>query len=374
MAEKRNAIENTVRRYRLYPNNEQRNYFARCFGCVRFVYNMMLAEKIAYYQETGKSLRNTPAKYKKDYPWLKEVDALALSNAQLHLEQAYRNFFRDPRIGFPKFKSKHRSRDAYTTNVIKGNIRLEGSHLRLPKIGKIRLKVHRRIDADWILKSVTVSREPSGKYYAALLYARERCENQTSEIRDKKVLGIDFSMKELAVFSDGTSAAYPMYYRTTQKKLAREQRKLSHCQKGSQNYRKQRQKLARAHEKIRHQRNDFQHKLSHRLTEEYDVIVVENLNMKGMSGGLHFGKSVMDNGFGAFIEKLEYKLERKGKIFIKIDRFYPSSKTCSRCGKIKAELTLSERTYICCCGNRMDRDLNAAINIREEGKRLLGIA
>ncbi|MDO4978267.1 MAG: RNA-guided endonuclease TnpB family protein [Eubacteriales bacterium] len=371
---KKTERENTVRRFRLYPNKEQEIFFARCFGCVRFVYNKMLAEKQRYYKETGKNLRVTPAGYKKEYPWLKEVDSLALANAQLHLESAYRNFFRDPKTGFPRFKSKHGAKASYTTNVVNGNIRLEGGRIRLPKAGRVKIRVHRGIGEEWILKSVTVSREATGKYYAALLYERERVENQAREHSFEKVLGIDFAMHGMAVFSDGTEAGYPMYYRNTEKKLAREQRKLSRCKKGSRNYQKQRRKVALVHEKIRNQRKDFHHKLSHKLTAEQDVIVTENLNMKGMSRALHFGKSTMDNGYGSFLSMLEYKLERKGKSFVKIDRYYPSSKRCSCCGRIKEDLTLSDRIYRCSCGNRMDRDLNAAINIREEGKRILGMA
>lgn len=365
---------NIVRKYRLYPNKEQELYFAKCFGCVRFVYNQMLAEKIAHYKETKKSLRVTPAKYKKEYPWLKEVDSLALANAQLHLERAYKNFFRDPRIGFPKFKSKHGSKAAYTTNVVNGNIKLDKKHIRLPKAGKVKVKLHRTADESWKLKAVTVSRETTGKYYAALLYQYECNENQVHEVGEEKVLGIDFAMHGMAVFSDGTRAEYPMYYRNAERKLSREQRKLSRCKKGSRNYQKQRIRLARAHEKIRNQRKDFQHKLSHRLAKEQDVIVVENLNMKGMSQALHFGKNTMDNGYGSFLNKLEYKLERNRKIFIKIDRFFPSSKRCCCCGKIKEDLKMSDRIYRCSCGNVMDRDLNAAINIREEGKRILRTA
>ena len=331
----------------------------------------MLAEKIDHYKKTGKSIRVTPAKYKKEYPWLKEVDSLALANAQLHLESAYRNFFRDSRNGFPKFKSKHGSRASYTTNVVSNNIRLEKNHIRLPKTGSVRIRVHRKAEEGWRLKSVTVSRETTGRYYAALLYQHECSENQVHSVKEEKVLGMDFAMRGLAVFSDGTRAEYPMYYRKAEKKLAREQRKLSKCQKGSRNYQKQKKRLARVHEKVRNQRNDFQHKLSHKLAKEQDVIAVENLNMKGMSQALHFGKSTMDNGYGSFLNKLEYKLERNGKTFIKIDRFYPSSKRCSCCGKIKEDLKLSDRIYVCPCGNQMDRDINAAVNIREEGKRLL---
>ena len=186
-----------------------------------------------------------------------------------------------------------------------------------------------------------------------------------------RILGIDYAMQGLAVFSDGTRADYPGYYRKGQEKLGREQRKLSHCKKGSRNYEKQRRRVAKCHRKIRNQRNDYQHKLSREIAERYDAVAMEDIDMKAMSRGLHFGKSVMDNGFGAFRDKLAYKLEMKGKRLIKVDRFYPSSKRCSCCGQVKKELGLGERIYTCSCGMRMDRDINAAINIREEGRRLL---
>jgi len=360
-----------VRRYRLYPNKEQQQYFAKCFGCVRFVYNRMLAEKKEAYEKTGKNPQITPAKYKEEFPWLKEVDSLALSNAQLHLETAFKNFSRNPTFGFPKFKAKHHSADSYTSNVTNGNIRIEGKYLRLPKIGTVRMKIHRGIEERWKLKSVTVKQEPSGKYYAALLYETKRIENQERKGEIENVLGIDFAMHGLAVFSDGTKADYPMFYRKAEKKLAREQRRLSKCEKGSHNYYKQKKKVALAYEKVRHQREDYQHKLSRILVDRYDAIAVEDLNMKSMSQSLNFGKSTMDNAYGAFREKLSYKLKQQGKAFVKIDRFYPSSKTCSCCGAKKEDLELSDRVFICTCGNIMDRDVNAAINIRQEGKRML---
>jgi putative transposase len=304
------------------------------------------------------------------------VDSLALANEQLHLESAYERFFDSTKNRYPKYKTRHDSRQSYTTNAVNGNIRIEGEKLRLPKVGKVKIRLHRKAPAEWKLKSVTVSMEASGKYYASILYEIPESENQAvrEEKQEKKeinILGIDYAMQGLAVFSDGTRADYPGYYRKGQEKLAREQRKLSHCRKGSRNYEKQRKRVAKCHQKVRNQRNDYQHKLSRRIAERYDAAAVEDIDMKAMSRSLHFGKSVMDNGFGKFREMLAYKLERQGKQLIKIGRFYPSSKRCSCCGQVKKELGLDERTYICACGNRMDRDVNAAINIREEGRRLL---
>ena len=323
---------NRAVKIRIYPNAEQRVQIEKTIGCSRFIYNYMLADKMEHYKKEKKMLRNTPASYKKEYPWLKEVDSLALANVQMHLESAFHKFFREPSAGFPRFKSKKSSRKSYTTNVVNGNIFLEG------------------------------------KYFASFLFC---CENQTAEKRPaEKFIGIDFAMQGMCVFSTGKRAEYPMFYRNTEKKLAREQRKLSRCQKGSQNYKKQKKRVALCHEKIRNQRKDFQHKLSASLAESFDAVCVEDLNLKGMAGGLHLGKGVHDNGYGLFLSMLEYKLEERGKYLIKVDRYFASSKICSVCGNKKEELSLSDRIYYCECGNRMDRDANAAVNIMNEGKRI----
>jgi putative transposase len=360
---------NKAYRFRLYPNKEQAVLLAKTFGCCRFIYNQMLSDKIEEYKKSGKMKKNTPAMYKKQYPWLKEVDSLALANVQLHLEKAYKNFFRDPKIGFPKFKSKHSFQNSYTTNYVNGNIALVDGKIKLPKLGMVCVKRHRMIPETYKLKSVTISQVPSGKYFISILFAYE---NQVSECTGmKEVLGIDFAMNGMAVFSDGTRASYPMFYKKAQKKLVHEQRNLSRCKKGSSNYQKQKMKVAKYHEKIRNQRQDFSHKLSRQITNKYDVVCVEDLNMKAMSQCLHFGKGVMDNGYGRFLNMMEYKLSEQGKDLVKVDRFYPSTKRCSQCGNVKKMMLLSERTYHCACGNNMDRDVNAAINIREEGIRIL---
>ena len=360
-------------RFRIYPDREQEKLIHKTFGCCRFVYNCMLSERKEIYEKTGKTVRLTPAKYKKEYVWLKEVDSLALANVQLNLESAYQKFFREEKSEFPKFKSKRRSRKSYTTNVVNGNIRLENGKLRLPKVGFIKIRQHRSVPEEYILKSVTVSMEGSGKYYASLLYEYFVSESQTAGKipEEMTILGIDFAMRGLAVFSNGEHAEYPMYYRKSQKKLAREQRKLSHCHKGSRGYEKQRKKVAKCHEKIRDQRRDYLHKLSREIADSYDAVSVEDIDMKAMSGSLSFGKSVMDDSFGMFRVMLRYKLEEQNKNLVKVGRFFPSSKMCSRCGNVKKELALSERIYQCGCGNCMDRDVNAAVNIREEGRRLM---
>ena len=362
---------NRAMKFRIEPGKEQEELFAKTFGCCRFLYNRMLSDR-RQAEQSGEKLRPRPAMYKKEYPWLKEADSLALCNVQLDLEGAFRNYYERPDMGYPKYKSKHHSRQSYTTNVVNGNIRIEGKKIRLPKIGAVKIRKHREIPEGWRLKSVTVSREPGGTYYASLLFDLPESEKQTSGRQGKtRYLGIDYAMDGLVVLSDGTRADYPKYYRKAQEKLAREQRRLSHCEKGSRNYMKQKRKVAKVHEKVRNQRQDFLHKFSRQLADAYDVIGVEDLDMKAMSRSLHFGKSVMDNGFGMLRTMLEYKLAEHGGELLKVDRWFPSSKRCSFCGKIKESLTLSERTYTCSCGNVMDRDVNAAVNIKMEAMRLM---
>ena len=362
-------------RYRIYPDREQRTMLAKTFGCCRFIYNRMLSDKISWYEQHQEMLRTTPARYKKEFEWLKEVDSLALANVQLHLEWAYRNFFQKPKTGFPKYKSRRHPRQSYTTNVVNGNIRIEGNRLRLPKVGTVKIILHRQIPKEAKLKSVTVTKEATGKYYASLLCEVPDPENQGRGVsaEEEKILGIDYAMQGMGVFSDGRRADYPGYYRAAQEKLAKEQRKLSRCRKGGRNYEKQRRRVALCHEKIRNQREDYQHKLSRKIADRYDAVAVEDLNMKGMSRGLRLGKGVMDNAYGAFLQKLSYKLEERGGQLIRIDKWYPSSQICSGCGHIHPEMKdLKKRVLFCdWCLSYLDRDENAAVNIREEGRRML---
>ena len=312
---------------------------------------------------------------KKEVLFLKEADSIALQQSLRHLDTAFQNFFRDPKMGFPRFKSKKRNRDSYTTVCVNHNIRLEQGHLLLPKLKWIRVKQHREIPEHCLLKSVTVSRTPTGKYYASLLYEFEAGISSCTDIREEKVLGLDFSMKDLFVASNGTIRTEEdslHCYRKSQKRLEKEQRRLSHCKKGSRRYEKQRRKVARIHEKIAFQRKDFLHKKSRQIANAFDAVCVEDLDMKGMAGSLHFGKSVYDNGWGMFLSFLSYKLEEQGKKLIRIDWFFPSSKQCHICGYKKDGLELSERSWRCPeCGTVHDRDYNASMNIKKEGMRLL---
>lgn len=362
-----NIVANKAYKFRLYPTKEQEIMFIKTFGCVRFIYNKMLADKINFYKETKQKLNNTPAQYKKEYEWLKEVDSLALANAQMNLQTAYNNFFRNPKVGFPKYKSKKRNKNSYTTNNDKGGkLRIENGRIRLPKVGLVKIRQHRIIPDNQKIKSATITKTPSGKYYVSILVEYEQ---QIPDIQlDKnKALGLDYASHSFYVDSQGREADYPKFYRNAQIILAKEQRKLSHMKYGSNNYQKQRLRVARVQECIANQRKDWIHKLSTQLANEYDYICVEDINMQNMAQSLNLGKSTNDNGFGMFRTFLAYKLTDRGKKLIKIDKWFPSSKMCRFCGTINKNLTLADRIWTCECGKTLNRDENAAINIMNVG-------
>lgn len=358
---------NKAYKFRAMPNAQQRELFAKTVGCARFIYNRILADKIAYYKETGEMLHNTPAQYKTEFPFLKEVDSMALCNAQLQVQTAYKNFFRDNSTGFPKFRSKKASRKSYTTNCINGNISIVGNCLKLPKMGLVRVKFHRQIPETYRIKSVTFSQDPSGKYYVSILTEYEEVMSERT-LDTNNALGLDYSSPHFYVDSQGEAADMPHFFRQAEQRLAREQRKLSKMVKGSSNCQKQKRRIALAHEKVRNQRKDWQHKKSRELADKWDILCVEDINYKGMSGSLHLGKATLDNGFGQFRAFLAYKLAEQGKKLITIDKWFPSSKLCCHCGYINEELVLSDRVWVCpSCGETILRDINAAINIRNTG-------
>lgn len=369
-------MANKAFKFRIYPSTEQQLLINKTFGCARFVYNHWLHRKIDLYNEDKSRFSyvqcaNEMAHMKKtDYQFLKEVDSVALQQALRHLDTAFQNFFQRPNMGFPKYKSKKSAKKSYSTIKIQNNISIENGCLKLPKIGLVKVKQHREIPKNYKLKSVTVSKSCSGKYYASILFEYD---NQVKRVEPMSFLGLDFSMHELYVDSNGQEPNYPRYYRAAEKKLAREQRKLSKMQKGSKNRQKQKIKVAKLHEHISNQRKDFLHKQSRQITNVYDCVCIEDLNMQGMARSLLFGKSVSDNGWGMFTKMLEYKLAEQGKQLVKIDKYFPSSQMCHVCGVLNpATKDLSVREWTCPdCGTHHNRDHNAAINIREEGKRMI---
>ena len=375
-------MANKAIKYRLYPTTEQSVMFTKTFGCCRKVYNLMLSDKIEEYKLTGKFPIVTPAKYKKDYPYLKEVDSLALANKQMNLQAAFRNRFsksHKKKNGFPKFKSAKHSRKAYTTNNQYGTVAIiDDKYIKLPKIGKVKAVIHRKPDSHWIIKSATVSQESDGKYYVSILFKYDNPVN--TYVADKtNVIGLDYASDGLYVDSNGNIGTNHKYYRESHNKLAKAQRKLSRMQGSkkhetkSNNYLKQLRKVNKGHRHVAHQRLDNLHKISTKIANLYDVVCVESLNMKSMSNkGFGNGKTTMDNGYGMFLSMLEYKLSDRNKYLIKIDKWFPSSQICHCCGTLHPEMkNLAIREMICNCGNIISRDQNAAINILNEGLRLL---
>ena len=375
-------MANKAIKYRIYPTTEQNIMFSKTFGCCRKVYNLMLSDKIEGYKATGKFPTVTPAKYKTDYPYLKEVESLALANKQLDLQAAFRNTFsksRKKKNRFPRFKSAKHSRKSYTTNNQKGTVAIiDNRYIKLPKVGKVKAVIHRIPDDDWNIKSATVSQESDGKYYVSVLFEFDKAHN--TYIADKtNAIGLDYASDGLYVDSNGNVGTNHKYYRESHDKLAKAQRKLSRMQGSkkhedkSNNYIKQLRKVNKIHRHIANQRLDNLHKISTEIANQYDVVCVESINMRSMSNkGFGNGKATLDNGYGMFLSMLEYKLSDRNKYLVKVDKWFPSSQICHCCGALHPEMKeLANRKMICDCGLTINRDENAAINILNEGLRLL---
>jgi len=363
----------------LQPTRNQKVLINKTIGCARFVYNRFLALRKELYSTEKKSLSyggcsQALTQLKKEIEWLREVDKFALQNALKNLDTAYKNFFADlkkpktkRRFGFPKLKKKHGFRQSYKTNLTNGNIQILKNYLKLPKLGWIRFHKSQEITGDIV--NVTVTRTKTGKYIASIL-----CETEINvHPHTTQSVGVDLGLKSYLVTSKNNIVDSPKYYRTQERKLRKANKKLSRSQKDSSNRVKAKIKLARVHEHIANQREDFLHKLSTRLIRDNAIICLEDLAVKNMVKNRKLSKSIMDAGWSMFVSMLEYKALWHDRVVQKISRFFPSSQTCNCCGHVNPEvkdLDIQEWTCPKCSANHL-RDLNAAINIRNEGLRLV---
>lgn len=359
----------TAYKYRMYPTEDQKVLLEKHFGSCRFVWNYFLALHNKKYTEEGKGMtfkemekELTLLKKNKEYGWLKEVNSQSLQASLMNLDIAFNRFFRKLG-GYPNFKKKNQSQSF----TVPQHFRVDGNHLYIPKFDKpIRIFKHR--DYSGQERSLTISREPSGEYYVSILVREPDTNIQQQPVKAESTIGIDLGIKMFATLSNGVQISKPNYIKRSEKKLAKAQKRLSRKKKGSKNREKQRIKVARIHEHIANQRKDFLNKVSDVITRAYDAVVIEDLNIKGMVRNHHLARSISDAGWYTFVSMLKAKALRRGKNIIEIGRFDPSSKMCSRCGNIKDDLKLSDRTYHCdVCGLTINRDLNASINIKRFG-------
>ncbi|MGK7874676.1 MAG: RNA-guided endonuclease InsQ/TnpB family protein [Xenococcaceae cyanobacterium] len=353
---------------RLYPTPQQELSLAKAFGTVRWIWNYCLDANNQHYRATGKgisalTLKKWLPKLKKEYTWLKETYSQVLQSSVLGLGRAFINFF-EKRAEFPRFKSKYGKQSLQYPQ----NVKLLSGALVFPKLGTIKAKIHRQFPG--YLKTVTISKTKTGKYYASLLFDDGTEPPQTKT--DGKAIGIDLGLKDFAITSDGSKYPNPKHLQKYARNLKRKQQSLSRKKKGSNRRNKARKLVAGVHEKIANTRQDFLHKLSHKLVSENQVIIVENLNVKGMVRNHNLAKAISDCGWGMFVNFLDYKCKKEGKTLVEIDRWFPSSKTCNSCLNVVESLPLDIREWDCPkCGVHHDRDLNAALNIRDEGLRII---
>ena len=362
-------------KFRMYPNAEQRQVLARYFGSVRFIYNHYLAERKRQYEESGRS--DNYAKQAKDlvalkrtegFDWLKEINSQTLQQTLMHLDAAYRNFFNHT-ADFPKFKSRKRG-GSFTVPQF---CYIEDGYVHIPKFKDgLKVKEHRKVRG--AVRSMTVSITPTGKYYVSIL-TEEKFEPIA---KTNQSVGLDMGLKSLVTTSEGETYDNNRYTKKYEQKLATAPMHLSRKQKDSNGWERQRLKVAKIHETLANSRRDWQHKVSADIVERYDTICIEDLGVKHMEekkkGGKknRLSKSISDAGWSSLVAMIVYKAEMNDKTVVKVDRYYPSSKTCCVCGWKNESLSLADRSWTCPeCGTKHDRDVNAAVNILSEGLRVL---
>lgn len=367
-------IRNTTIKVRLDPTPAQAELFERTFGCCRWLWNQMLADQEKFYAETDAHFLPTPAKYKKGAPFLKEVDSSALATVHQNLRKAFQHFFDNPQAyRHPTYKKKKASRESYTIYCQhyptgKGaNIYLTKSGVRLPKVGEVRAKLHRKPLHWWTLKTATVSRTPTGKYFCSLTFAYPVKAPQPVLPTAETTLGLNYSLAHFYVDSQGNRADPPHWLAASADKLAKLQRQLNRMQPGSRNYRQQLRKLRRLHEHIANQRKDFLHQESRRLADNWNAVCVRQPDLLALSQTLRRGNA-MEAGYRRFLLLLSYKLEHQGKFFLMVKRTFPSAKTCHPCGAVYDDLPAEARRWTCpACGTHLDRARNGAENLRDQG-------